>query len=97
MSSAGGVSTVSFVIGAAVSFGAGIAYAVTRRAWADYREKKESLPGMRKEAWAGVRATIKAGALGLVILALLVAWLLSGTAGDASPPPPTPSATKGPR
>lgn len=96
MGSAGGVGTVSFVIGVAASFTVGVAYAVTRRAWADYFEKKASLPGLRKEGWAGVRATLKAATLTLVILGVLVVWLVADD-DTAGPPPPTPSATKGPR
>jgi hypothetical protein len=71
-----GLGTFWFVVGVIVAFSVGVAYTVTRRAWADYREKKQSLPGMRREIRAGAWAATKAGALtALILFALLTAWL----------------------
>lgn len=75
------VGTATFLIGVVVSFLCGVAYAVTRRAFDDYKKTKAALPGMRKTAWSGVWTTIKAAALGLVIFAVLIGWIVSETKG----------------
>jgi hypothetical protein len=75
------VGTFTFVVGVVVSFLAGMAYAITKRAFSDYTKTKELIPGMRKTAWSSVWTTIKAAALAVIIFAVLIGWIVSEQKG----------------
>lgn len=68
---------LGFAVGASLTFGLGVAYAVARRAMADYKRTKAAVPGMRKDAWSAVRATIKAAGWISFAALCLVAWMIS--------------------
>lgn len=71
-----GVLLAGFVLGALLLYGLGYARAVMHRANRDYKAVKAGLPGMRKTFWATWWAAVKAGFLGLLVLACLIVWLV---------------------
>ena len=83
------VTTFGLVIGIVVGFPAGMAYAVARRAWKDFRATRTLVAGLRRNAWGMSRAA--AGWLvGVAVLAVAaVAWAAGGDPGG--PPCPHPS------
>jgi drug/metabolite transporter (DMT)-like permease len=66
-----------FLLGMVVVFGIGVAYAVARRAWADYYKTKGALPGLRRDAWAAVRALLNAAWVTAVVLLVLICWFIA--------------------
>jgi hypothetical protein len=67
------------VLGVALGLFAGIAYAVARRAWVDYRKTVDLVPGMRKTAWALIRLATAKGGIVLLLCIAAVSWAaLSG-------------------
>ncbi|WP_147457018.1 hypothetical protein [Micromonospora pisi] len=61
-------------IGVLLGLTAGIAYAVARRSWADYRKTKASVPGMRKAAWALIRIAASKGGIVLLLCVAAASW-----------------------
>lgn len=64
--------------GVALGYAVGYTTAVARRAWADYRDTRAKVPVLRRTAWrTGTAATIRAIAVGVVLLAAAV-WAAHG-------------------
>ncbi|MEO3742487.1 hypothetical protein [Plantactinospora sp. B5E13] len=68
----------TLLIGVTLGVVVGIAYAVARRAWADYRKTRASLPGMRKAAWALTRLATSKGGIVLLLCLAVVGWAATG-------------------
>ncbi|MDG4791425.1 hypothetical protein O7626_36975 [Micromonospora sp. WMMD1102] len=72
------VPVAMLLVGVAFGLFAGVAYAMARRAWTDYRKIRASLPGLRGTAWAMTRiATSRVGIVLLICLAA-VGWAAVG-------------------
>jgi hypothetical protein len=70
----------TLLIGVVFGLVVGIAYAVARRAWVDYRKTKASLPGLRAVAWAMTRLATTRG--GIVLLLCLAAVGAAAAGGE---------------
>lgn len=68
----------ALLLGVALGLFAGIGYAMARRAWADYRKVKASLPGMRRTAWAVTRIATSRGGIVLLLCLAAVGWAAVG-------------------
>ncbi|MFK3985280.1 hypothetical protein ACI2K4_33510 [Micromonospora sp. NPDC050397] len=62
--------TIGVVLGLTV----GVAYAVARRSWVDYRKAKAGIPGARKAAWALIRVAVSKGGIVLLLCIAAVSW-----------------------
>ncbi|MFY1674829.1 hypothetical protein ACN27G_33650 [Plantactinospora sp. WMMB334] len=71
-------SAALLLVGVVLGIFAGIAYAVARRAWADYRKVKASLPGMRSTAWAVTRIATSRGGIVLLLCLAAAGWAATG-------------------
>jgi hypothetical protein len=69
------------VLGVALGLFAGIAFAVARRAWVDYRKTKALVPGMRKTAWALVGVATTKGGIVLLLCIAAVGWAAMARGG----------------
>ncbi|MEE6259154.1 hypothetical protein [Plantactinospora sonchi] len=68
----------TLLIGVTLGVVVGIAYAVARRAWADYHKTRASLPGMRQVAWALTRIATSRGGIVLLLCLAAVGWAAAG-------------------
>ncbi|GAA3737597.1 hypothetical protein GCM10022225_20540 [Plantactinospora mayteni] len=66
------------LVGVAFGLFVGAAYAVARRAWADYRKARASLSGLRKTAWTVTRIATSRGGIVLLICLAAVGWAAVG-------------------
>ena len=64
----------SLILGVTLGLIVGIAYAVARRAWVDYRKTKELVPGMRKTAWGLIRIATTKGGIVFLLCVAAVSW-----------------------
>jgi hypothetical protein len=66
--------TAALIVGAFLGFGTGYAYAIARRAWADYRTTRAAVPVLHRLAWRwSATTTVRGAAVGVAIVATL--WL----------------------
>lgn len=56
----------------------GVAYAMARRGWKDYRAAKAGLPVARRTAWALTRVATTKGGIVLLVCAAAVGWAAIG-------------------
>ena len=73
--------TATLLLGVALGLFAGIALAIARRAWVDYRKTKDSLPGMRTAAWTLTRIATTRGGIVLLLCLAAVGWAAVGGRG----------------
>jgi hypothetical protein len=86
------VTTFGLVIGLIVGFPAGMAYAVARRAWKDFRATRTLVAGLRRNAW-GVSRAAAGWLVGIVVLAVAaVGWAATGDPTGAPCPEPSAAA-----
>ncbi len=90
------VASASFlmvVLGAGIALGyfTGYATAVARRAWKDYKITKNSVPGLRKGAWATTRTAVGWIAAVSVIGVIIFAGVLGTDDGDRETPASVPT------
>lgn len=74
------VPAAALLLGVVLGLVAGIAYAVARRAWTDYRKAKANLPVLRKLAWALTRMAGTRAGIVLLICLVAVGWAAAGGA-----------------
>jgi hypothetical protein len=74
------LSVATLLVGVVLGLVVGIAYAIARRAWADYRKARAGLPGLRRAAWALVMIATTRG--GIVVLLCLAAVGWAAVGGD---------------
>jgi hypothetical protein len=75
------LSVAILLLGLALGLFAGIAFAVARRSWRDYRNTKKLVPGMRKTAWGLIRLAATRGGIVLLLCIAAVGWAaMSGAA-----------------
>ncbi|MFI6760559.1 hypothetical protein ACIBF5_15625 [Micromonospora sp. NPDC050417] len=68
------LTAVMLAIGVLLGLTVGIAYAVARRSWVDYRKTKASVPGMRKAAWGLIRIVASKGGIVLLLCIAAASW-----------------------
>jgi hypothetical protein len=84
-----GVTAMGLLLGLAIGFPAGMAYAVGRRAWRDLSGAKRLVGGARTAAWGATRLMV-VWLVGLSVLVVAaVAWAAGGGAGTPLCPPPS--------
>jgi hypothetical protein len=82
----GGVSLLTALIVLAFAFSLGYARAVWVRARADYKRTKAAVPGLRKDAWRAVWATMRIGTGVAILYLLITAWAIHDVgAGEPQP------------
>ena len=65
-------------LGVVLGLAVGVAYAVARRSWVDYRKTKAMVPGMRKAAWALIRIAVSKGGIVLLLCIAAASWAATG-------------------
>lgn len=76
----GPLTAAVFVLGAVLGVTVGIAYAMARRGWKDYRTTKSALPVARKAAWALTRIAVTKGGILVLLCIAAVGW--AAVSGD---------------
>jgi hypothetical protein len=78
-----------FLAGLGIGFGAGVAYAVCRRWWRDYKTSKGLVKGLRKGAIRSVPRVIKWGAVaGVGLIVAIAGMTATGNVTDGTPTQP---------
>jgi len=72
-----GVTTSGVVIGALLGVPAGMAVQFCLSAWANYKDTKAKVPGLRKGAWASTRRLAKWVLVGIAVVFVLVVWMVN--------------------
>ena len=72
------IPAASLILGVTLGLFAGIAFAVARRAWVDYRKTKQLVPGMRRTAWGLTRIATTKGGIVLLLCIAAVGWAAMG-------------------
>lgn len=86
------------VIGMILAFLFGRGYQAARRAWADYKVAKATVPVLLRAFWAAVRAALVIGMLGLLYFVGSIYFAGSGVAEPERPAAPkSPAASSAPR
>jgi hypothetical protein len=68
------LTAVILALGVVLGLVAGIAFAVARRSWVDYRKTKATVPVMRKAAWGLIRIAISKGGIVLLLCVAAASW-----------------------
>lgn len=90
---AGPVVVILFLVGATI-FGLGFAWAVMRRANADYKNTKAAVPKLRKGFWSAWWKAMKSAAVvGFIGMCLILYWIRSADREADAKPQPTPTPT----
>jgi hypothetical protein len=72
------LSTVVLVLGMLLGLTFGVALAVARRGWRDYKSAQKAVPVARKAAWVLIRVATTKGGVVLLICAAAVGWAAIG-------------------
>jgi len=68
------LTTAVFILGTVLGITFGIAYAMARRGWRDYRTTRSTLPIARKTAWGLTRIAMTKGGIVVLLCLAAVGW-----------------------
>ncbi|HZN71088.1 MAG TPA: hypothetical protein VFC00_05295 [Micromonosporaceae bacterium] len=72
------ITAAGVLLGMAIGFVTGVAFAVAKRAWSDHTKTKALIPGLKTAAWTSTRTSAGRFTIAGILVVAAIAWAFIG-------------------